>query len=311
MLDALSKSFFHTLARSKSIEHLASKYGMARPTSFGRRFIAGETVEEAMAAARVIEGQGMLLTLDQLGESVTTVQEANAATTGCLNLIDNVVAAGIDRNVSVKLTQLGLDIDVAVCTDNLRRILTLARQHDVFVRVDIENTPYIQKTFDVFATMWGEGFRNTGTALQSAVFRSEDDARAMCRNGIRVRLVKGAYKEPPNLAHQAKADVDAAYVRIMKMLLTDGVYPAIATHDPVMIEATKAFAAEKHIAKDTYEFQLLYGIRRDLQAALVRDGYRMRVYVPFGKQWFPYFMRRLGERPANVGFVLKGIFGER
>ncbi|MCX6538682.1 MAG: proline dehydrogenase family protein [Acidobacteria bacterium] len=311
MLDALSKSFFHALARSKSIEQLASRYGMAKPTSFGRRFIAGETVDEAMAAARVIQGQGMLLTLDQLGESITTVAEADAATRGCLNLIENVVAAGIDRNISVKLTQLGLDIDVAVCGDNLRRILTLARQHDVFVRVDIENTPYIQKTFDVVAVMWGEGFRNTGVALQSAVFRSEDDARAMCKAGIRVRLVKGAYKEPPNLAHQAKAEVDAAYVRIMKTLLTDGVYPAIATHDPAMIEATKAFAAEKHIAKDKYEFQMLYGIRRDLQAALVRDGYRMRVYVPFGKQWFPYFMRRLGERPANVGFVLKGIFGER
>jgi proline dehydrogenase len=143
------------------------------------------------------------------------------------------------------------------------------------------------------------------------VFRSEDDARFMCKNGIRVRLVKGAYKEPPALAHQAKADVDAAYVRLMKMLLVDGVYPALATHDPVMIEATKAFAAEKRIAKDKYEFQMLYGIRRDLQAALLRDGYRMRVYVPFGQQWFPYFMRRLGERPANVGFVLKGIFGER
>lgn len=311
MLDALSKSFFHALARSKSIEKLASRYGMAKPTSFGRRFIAGETVDEAMAAARVIEGQGMLLTLDQLGESITTVEEADAAAKGCLNLIENVVAAGIDRNISVKLTQLGLDVDVAVCRDNLRRILRFAKQHDTFVRVDIENTPYIQKTFDVFATMWSEGFRNTGVALQSAVFRSEDDARAMCKAGIRVRLVKGAYKEPPNLAHQAKADVDAAYVRIIKTLLADGVYPAIATHDPTMIEATKAFAAEKGIAKDKYEFQMLYGIRRDLQAALVRDGYRMRVYVPFGKQWFPYFMRRLGERPANVGFVLKGIFGER
>jgi proline dehydrogenase len=311
MLDALSKSFFHAVARSKSLEHLASRYGMARPTSFGRRFIAGETVEEAIAAARVIQGQGMLLTLDQLGESITTKAEADAATDGCLNLINHVVAAGIDRNVSVKLTQLGLDIDVAVCTNNLRRILALASQHDVFVRVDIENTPYIQKTFDVFASMWNEGFRNTGTALQSAVFRSDEDARFMCKNGIRVRLVKGAYKEPPNLAHQAKSDVDAAYVRIMKMLLSDGVYPAIATHDPVMIEATKVHAAANNIAKDKYEFQMLYGIRRDLQAALVRDGYRMRVYVPFGKQWFPYFMRRLGERPANVGFVLKGIFGER
>jgi proline dehydrogenase len=221
------------------------------------------------------------------------------------------VAAGIDRNISVKLTQLGLDVGVEVCCGNLRRILTLAAQHDMFVRGDIENTPYIQKTYDVFNTMWGEGFRNTGVAIQSAVFRGEDDARAMCKAGIRVRLVKGAYKEPPTLAHQVKADVDAAYVRIMKSLLADGVYPAIATHDPVMIEATKAFAAEQHITKDKYEFQMLYGIRRDVQASLVRDGYRLRVYVPFGKQWFPYFMRRLGERPANVGFVLKGIFGER
>ncbi|MCX6546071.1 MAG: proline dehydrogenase family protein [Acidobacteria bacterium] len=311
MLDALSKSFFHALARSQSIERLASRYGMARPTSFGRRFIAGETVEEAIAAARVIEAQGMLLTLDQLGESVTSAEEAATATRGCLNLIDSVVAAGVDRNVSVKLTQLGLDVGVEVCCGNLRRILTLAAQHGMFVRVDIENTPYLQKTFDVFATMWSEGFRNTGVAVQSAVLRSEDDARAMCKAGIRVRLVKGAYKEPPILAHQAKADVDAAYLRIMKTLLADGVCPAIATHDPAMIEATKAFAAERHITKDKYEFQMLYGIRRDVQASLVRDGYRLRVYVPFGKQWFPYFMRRLGERPANVGFVLKGIFGER
>jgi len=311
MLDALSKSFFHALARSQSIERLASRYGMAKPTSFGRRFIAGETVEEAMDAARILQGQGMLLTLDQLGESITTKAEADAATTGCLGLIEHVVAAGVDRNVSVKLTQLGLEIDPAVARDNLRRILTLAKQHDMFVRVDIENTPYIQKTFDVFATVWDAGFRNTGVALQSAVFRSEDDARAFCKAGIRIRLVKGAYKEPPNLAHQAKADVDAAYVRIMQILLASGVYHAIATHDPAMIDATKTFAAQQQIPKDKYEFQMLFGIRRDLQAALLRDGYRMRIYVPFGKQWFPYFMRRLGERPANVGFVLKGIFGER
>lgn len=311
MLDALSKSFFHAIARSTTIERLASKYGMARPTSFGRRFIAGETVEEAMEAARILQGQGMLLTLDQLGESITTEAEAHAATDGCLNLIEKMVASGIDRNISVKLTQLGLDIGASVCRDNLRRVFTLARQHDLFVRVDIENTPYIQKTFDVFASLWDEGFRNTGVALQAAVFRSEADATTFCKAGIRIRLVKGAYKEPPNLAHQAKADVDAAYVRIMKTLLASGVYHAIATHDPAMIEATKTFAAEQRVPKDQYEFQMLYGIRRDLQAALVRDGYRMRVYVPFGKQWFPYFMRRLGERPANVGFVLKGIFGER
>ena len=253
----------------------------------------------------------MALTLDQLGESITTLAEAEAATAGYIALIEKIVAAGIDRNISIKLTQLGLDIDTTVCTNNVKRIFDLARQRDFFVRVDMENTPYIQRTLELFTAVWAQGYRNAGVVLQSAVRRSEEDAKAMCKLGVRVRLVKGAYKEPPALAHQAKADVDAAYVRIMKTLLTEGVYPAIATHDPAMIEATKAFADGRKIPKDKFEFQMLFGIRRDLQAALVRDGYNMRVYVPFGKQWFPYFMRRLGERPANVGFVLKGILGER
>jgi proline dehydrogenase len=311
MLDALSKSFFHALARSKGIERMASRIGMATPTSFARRFIAGENADEAIEAAKAIQAKGMLLTLDQLGESITTLAEAEAATKVYLALIEKIRAAGIDRNISVKPTQLGLDIDQAVCIDNITRILDLAKQHDFFVRIDMENTPYIQKTLDMFASVWSKGYRNAGVVLQSAVFRSEDDAKAVSKMGARVRLVKGAYKEPAALAHQAKADVDAAFVRIMKLLLTEGTYPAIATHDPAMIAATKAFAAEKGIGKDAYEFQMLYGIRRDLQAQLVADGYRMRVYVPFGKQWFPYFMRRLGERPANVGFVLKGILSDR
>jgi len=311
MLDALSKSFFHALARSKSIERMASRVGMATPTSFARRFIAGESAAEAIEAAKAIQAKGMLLTLDQLGESITTLAEAEAATKVYLALVEAIRAAGIDRNISVKPTQLGLDIDEAVCVDNITRILELARQHDFFVRIDMENTPYIQKTLDMFTSVWTSGYRNTGVVLQSAVFRSEDDARAVSKMGARVRLVKGAYKEPAAVAHQAKADVDAAFVRIMKVLLAEGTYPAIATHDPKMIDATKAFAAEKGIPKEAYEFQMLYGIRRDLQAQLVADGYRMRIYVPFGKQWFPYFMRRLGERPANVGFVLKGILSDR
>lgn len=311
MLDALSKSFFHALARSTRLERMASRIGMARPTSFARRFIAGKTADEAIGAARAIQGQGMLLTLDQLGESVTTAEEAEAATAVYVTLVEKILAAGIDRNISIKPTQLGLDIDPALCDRNIRRILDAARQHDFFVRIDMENTPYIQKTLDVFNAVWADGYRNTGVVLQSAVFRSEEDARAVSKLGARVRLVKGAYKEPAALAHQAKAEVDAAFVRIMKTLMTEGTYPAIATHDPRMIEATKAFAAEQGIGPERYEFQMLYGIRRDLQTSLVAAGYRMRVYVPFGSQWFPYFMRRLGERPANVGFVLKGIFGER
>jgi proline dehydrogenase len=290
---------------------MASRIGMARPTSFARRFIAGETAEEAIEAARAIQARGLLLTLDQLGESITTLAEAEAATAVYLALIEKIRAAGIDRNISLKPTQLGLDIDQRVCVDNITRILGVAAQHDFFVRIDMENTPYIQKTLDMFSAVWSQGFRNAGVVLQSAVFRSEDDARAVSTLGARVRLVKGAYKEPAALAHQAKADVDQAFVRIMKVLLTEGTYPAIATHDPAMIAETKAFAAGQGIPQDAYEFQMLYGIRRDLQAQLVAEGYRMRIYVPFGKQWFPYFMRRLGERPANVGFVLKGILSDR
>jgi proline dehydrogenase len=311
MLDALSKSFFHALARSKGVERMASRIGMATPTSFARRFIAGESADEAIEAAKAIQAKGMRLTLDQLGESITTLAEAEAATKVYLALIEKIRAAGIDRNISLKPTQLGLDIDQEVCFSNITRILELATRHDFFVRIDMENTPYIQKTLDMFGSVWAKGFRNTGVVLQSAVFRSEEDARAMSTLGARVRLVKGAYKEPAALAHQAKADVDAAFVRIMKVLLAEGTYPAIATHDPKMIAATTAFAAERGIPKDAYEFQMLYGIRRDLQQQLVADGYRMRIYVPFGKQWFPYFMRRLGERPANVGFVLKGILSDR
>lgn len=290
---------------------MASRVGMARPTSFARRFIAGETAEEAIEAAKAIRQRGMMLTLDQLGESITTLAEAEAATKVYIALIEKIQAAGIDRNISAKPTQLGLDIDEAVCVDNITRILELARQHDFFVRIDMENTPYIQKTLDMFTSVWSQGYRGTGVVLQSAVFRSEEDAQAVSKLGARVRLVKGAYKEPAALAHQAKADVDAAFVRIMKVLLVDGTYPAIATHDPAMIAATKAFAAKRGVPKDAYEFQMLYGIRRDLQNQLIADGYRMRIYVPFGKQWFPYFMRRLGERPANVAWVLKGVLGER
>ena len=209
MLDALSKSFFHALARSKTLEGMASRIGMAKPTSFARRFIAGETAEEAIEAARAIQARGLLLTLDQLGESITTLAEAEAATTVYLALIEKIRAAGIDRNISLKPTQLGLDIDQAVCVDNITRILDVAAQHDFFVRIDMENTPYIQKTLDMFSAVWSQGFRNAGVVLQSAVFRSEDDARAVSKLGARVRLVKGAYKEPAALAHQAKADVDA------------------------------------------------------------------------------------------------------
>jgi proline dehydrogenase len=311
MLDALSKSFFHALAASGSLKSLASRYGMRHPSSFARRFIAGETVEEAMPAARALATRGLLLTLDQLGESVTSAAEADIATRNYLTVIEAVERAGVERNLSLKLTQLGLDIDRATCVDNLRRILEQARRGDFFVRIDMENSPYTEVTLDIFETVWRLGYTNVGVVLQSALHRAEQDLARVNALGARVRLVKGAYKEPRAVAHQGKADVDAAFVRMMRTLLADGTYPAIATHDEAIIEQTKRFAGERGTAKDRFEFQLLYGIRRDLQTSLLAEGYRVRVYVPFGREWFPYFMRRLGERPANVGFVLKGLLSER
>jgi proline dehydrogenase len=311
MLQTASKAFFHVLAGSTALKSIASRYGMRQGGGFARRFIAGETADEAIAGARTIEAAGLLVTLDYLGESVSSIAEADLATRAYLGVMERVAAAGIERNVSLKLTQLGLTVDRATSVDNLRRILDAGTAHGFFVRVDMENSPYTAVTLDVFETMWQQGYRNAGVVLQSCLPRSERDAARMNALGARVRLVKGAYKEPREVAYQAKADVDAAFVRIMRVLLASGTYPAIATHDPAMLDATRAFAAEQGIARDRFEFQMLYGIRRDLQASLRADGFRLRIYVPFGREWFPYFMRRLGERPANVGFVVRAILGER
>jgi proline dehydrogenase len=306
-----SKAFFYALSRSSLLKRLASKYGMAREDSFAHRFIAGDSIEDAIAAARTLESHGMLITLDYLGESSRTLDEANAATREYARLLDVIVASGIERNISLKITQLGIDVDRATAVDNLRRILEPAQKHGFFVRIDMEDSPYTDVTLEVFETLWQRRYRNVGVALQSYLYRTEKDVRRMNELGARVRLVKGAYKEPPSVAFQKKADVDASFVRLMRLLLDEGVYPAIATHDPAMITATLAHAKERGIANDRYEYQMLYGVRRDLQASLHANGHRMRIYVPFGDQWFPYFMRRLGERPANVAFVLKSLIRER
>ena len=311
MIQTVSKAFFTTLAGSTTLKHLASRYGMRGPRSFARRFIAGENLDEAILAAREVEAQGMTQTLDLLGESVANMAEADAATRGYIEMIGRIVESGVGRNISLKLTQLGLTIDRATCVDNLRRILDAAAKHEFFVRIDMENSPFTQLTLDVFETMWQQGYRNVGVVLQSCLPRSVDDARRMNALGARVRIVKGAYKEPRGVAYQDKRQVDAAFVEITKLLLSEGTYPAIATHDPAMIAAARNYAAQQGIAPDRFEFQMLYGIRRDLQARLRADGFRVRVYVPFGREWFPYFMRRLGERPANIGFVIRGILRER
>jgi proline dehydrogenase len=310
MLDATSKALFHGLAQVPALQRFASQYGM-RKGGFARRFIAGETVEEAIASVADLPGKGLKLTLDYLGESVASADAAAAAATDYIGIIEKIVASGIERNISLKLTQLGLDVDRATAVDNMRRILEPADANGFFVRIDMENSPYTDATLSILETLRQQGHTSVGTVIQTCLKRSEGDIRRLNSQGIRIRLVKGAYREPATVAYQKKSDVDAAFVDLMRLLLDDGTYPAIATHDPVMIEATKAYAKSKGYANDRFEFQMLYGIRRDLQAALVTEGYRVRVYVPFGRQWYPYFMRRLGERPANVGFVVKGILSDR
>jgi proline dehydrogenase len=311
MLESVSKNFFHLLAGNRTLQLLASRLGMRKPTSFARRFIAGETIEEAIEAASRVQANGLLLTLDYLGENVTNLAEADAATRHYLDMIQRMVAAGTDRNISLKLTSLGLDVDKASAVDNLRKILERAEPAGFFVRLDMESSHYTDITLEIFETLWAQGHRGLGVVLQAALRRSEHDLQRINALGGRVRLVKGAYTEPTTIAYQNKSDVDAAYARMMRVLIASDHYPAIATHDDVMIERARRWAEEQGLAPTRFEFQMLYGVRRDLQAKLVREGYRVRIYIPFGRQWFPYFMRRLGERPANLTFVIKSLIREQ
>jgi proline dehydrogenase len=310
MLDSASKAFFHLLSRSRSLQKLATRFAMRRQASFVHRFVPGEAVEDAIRAARILEANGFTETFDHLGESVTSLAEAEVATRDYLSVIRALVESGVERNISLKLTQLGLDVDRASAVDHMRKILELAEPAGFFVRIDMESSRYTAVTLDVFETLWQQGYRQIGVVLQSDLYRSEDDLKRINALGARVRLVKGAYREPRSVAYHKKADVDAAYIRMMKVLLTSGHYPAIATHDPAMLDLARQWATGQGIAADRFEFQMLYGIRRDLQAMLVSTGYRVRVYLPFGRDWFPYFMRRLGEHPANVGFVLRSLVTE-
>ena len=310
MLDVASKVFFQTLSDRRTLKKLASRYGMSGSRAFARRFIAGESVEDAIAAIRTIEAQGLHHTLDYLGESVTSLDAAEEATRQYLRLIEQVHRAGVERNLSLKLTQLGLDVDRAICVDNLRKILAAGARCGLFVRIDMESSKHTDITLEIFETVWRHGSRNVGIVLQSCLYRTEQDFERVNALGARIRLVKGAYREPKTVAYQLQSEVDGAYVQLARRLLDEGTYPAIATHDEDILREVKRFAAERNIARDRYEFQMLYGIRRDLQNALRDEGYIMRVYVPFGHEWFPYFMRRLGERPANVAFVVRSLFAE-
>lgn len=278
------------------------------------RFVAGESVDEAIAATQELNARGMSVTLDYLGESVTDVEEAIAARNQILYLLDRIHAAGVDANISVKLSQLGLKIDENLAISNLRMILERAQQYERRVRVDMEESKLVDTTLDIFRRLReGEGFRNVGVVIQSYLYRSDEDVQRLANEGAWVRLVKGAYKEPASVAYPAKADTDAAFVRQMQVLLSDeararGVYLGVATHDDKMIEATLRYAREHKIDPKEFEFQLLYGIRRERQLQLVAQGYRVRIYVPYGTAWYPYFVRRLAERPANLWFLASNFF---
>lgn len=311
MLDVASKAFFQTLSHSRLLKTLASRYGMAGPQAFARRFIAGETIDDAIRAVRGLQANGLLTTLDYLGESVASLTASENATREYRELIAEIDDAGVERNLSLKLTQLGLDVDRAICVDNLRKILSAGGRCGFFVRIDMESSRHTEVTLQIFETVWRHGSQNVGVVLQSCLRRSEADFDRVNAFGARIRLVKGAYREPRDVAYQQKPEVDAAYVRLAHRLLREGTYPAIATHDEAIIAEVRRYAGEHGIAPDAYEFQMLYGIRRDLQQMLLNAGHRVRIYVPFGREWFPYFMRRLGERPANVGFVLRALVAEK
>ena len=278
---------------------------------FASRFVAGETVDEALAATRELNAQGITASLDLLGESVYNERDARQARDAYLTLLDRIQQAKLQANVSVKLTAMGLDIDHELCVAIMQDILARAQQYESFVRIDMESSAYTDITLKLFEDRLYPCYKaNVGVVLQSCLYRAFDDIQHANGLGARVRICKGAYKEAASVAYPEKQDVDANYVKCMHELMLRGNYPGIATHDPAMINEAKRFAAEQGIAKDRFEFQMLYGIRRDLQEALVREGYRMRCYVPFGTQWYPYLMRRLAERPANVAFITGSVFKE-
>ena len=309
---------FLTLSRARWAQGAITKMPVSR--QMARRFVAGETLADAIMAVKALNAKRLNVTLDFLGESVSSASEATAAADEYLRALDAIQASNACSNVSIKLTQFGLDLDQALCVANVRRVVERARQYGNFVRVDMEGTPHTDRTLAAVRELRAE-FENIGTVLQAYLFRTKADLIALADAGTRIRLCKGAYKEPPDKAFPMKADVDANYIKLSKLLLDRtanarrderGRVPplvALATHDDKMIAAAKAYAAEKHIPPDHFEFQMLYGIRRDVQEQLASEGFAVRVYVPYGTSWYPYFMRRLAERPANVWFFARSLLG--
>ena len=298
------RSLLLHLSENKRLAPLIMHNAVSRRVA--RRFVAGETLNDAIEAAREVNRAKRSASLDLLGENVSDEAGARRAADDYLAIFDRIAREKLDANVSLKLTQLGLDLGEPLCQDLLEKIVGHAAELENFVRIDMEGSAYTQRTVEITRRVRSR-FTNVGTVMQAYLYRAEQDVKDLLSVGCRMRLCKGAYKEPLDVAFPKKEDVDANYVKLMKLLLPSGIYHGIATHDPAMIQATKEFVREKEIGREQFEFQMLYGIRIDLQEQLVRQGYRLRVYIPFGTDWFPYFMRRLAERPANLTFFLRNL----
>jgi proline dehydrogenase len=304
----LLRAAFISLSESKSIRSAAEKTWIGQRLS--HRFVAGTTLEDALAATSAMNKLGLSVSVDNLGENVTNAAEARHSAQLYHQLLDQMQAQGLNANVSLKLTHMGLDVDESMAYEIASGVVEHAARGNNFVRIDMEGSSYTQRTLDFVHRLHRqpENAGHVGAVIQSYLFRSEKDVEQLLAERIRIRLCKGAYKEPPEIAFPKKADVDANYVKLMKMLLKSGVYHGIATHDENMIRSTIEFAQKEKLPASSFEFQMLFGVRRDLQQKLVKEGWRCRVYIPFGTEWYPYLMRRLAERPANAIFILKNLF---
>jgi proline dehydrogenase len=311
LIEGAMRSVLLSLSNARILGRVATRLPFAG--GMVHRFVAGESLAEALPALQRVHGAGFGTTVDVLGEDVTSLEAAKAAAESYIATLAVLAEHGLDLNVSLKLSQMGLGLGPQVARENVARVLVAAAEVGAFVRIDMEDSTATEATLDLWRQLRPiiAGSGDVGVVLQSALRRTEADAERLIAAQARIRLCKGAYKEPPALAYPEKADVDAAYLRLMERLLVEAPYPALATHDDRMIDHATAFAGEHGIASDRFEFQMLYGVRRDLQERLLADGWRVRLYVPFGSEWYPYFMRRLAERPANVAFVLRSLREER
>jgi len=303
------RGFFVRLSENRSVRNFAERSSVGRRVS--GRFVAGTEIADAVRATEAVNHSGMSVSIDNLGENVTNADEARESAHLYRKILDAIAAKNLNANISLKLTHMGLDVDEALAREIVSGLVAQAAALNPpgFVRVDMEGSPYTQRTLDFVRELHRapENRNSVGTVIQSYLKRSERDVEDLLSEGIRIRLCKGAYKEPASIAFENKADVDANYVKLMKVLMKSGIYHGLATHDENIIHQAQAFATAEKLPRDSFEFQMLYGIRRDLQQRLVREGWRMRVYIPFGTEWYPYFMRRLGERPANALFIARNL----